>query len=281
MRKLFYLIPAVVMVVSCSPNYNKIMGKAVKKAIGSDLSDYSIFSYPTDNFGLVTSYQGIVADTTFICDMWNCIGVNNPPSSIDDWLKMSDLAGVGTGGSIDLTERQQQQIAANVILPKIYDIVGVNGGFKSNKTTQITISIGKAYLRKLRKDAIIAKINSLDNSSALKKSYNTGSLVLIIADCVIDNMSVDVQVDSETAANIDAKIGATSGTAVASKIFSDASLSVQVDKTTSGKYSFKVTHPVVFARLAKHQPASGTLGATNDFEDWVTVKPQTYRTKSR
>lgn len=247
------------------------MGKAIKKAIGSDLKGYQIFSYPTDNFGLITSYENSVSDENFLCDMWNCIGVNNTNTENLDWLKLNNFAGIGSGGTIELSQKKKTKVAIDIILPKIYDVVGVTGGFKKESTTEINITIGKAWLRKLRRDEIIEYINKLDNTKSVKRAFNNGNLVLVVADCVIENITVSVKVDQETASKLDAKLGVT-GTSVATKIFQDMSLSVVVERTSSGTYTFKVSHPVIFARLSKKQPGAGSLGAEENFKDWSIVK---------
>lgn len=251
-------------------SYNKIMSKAIKKAIGSDLKGYQVFSYPTDNFGLITSYEFGVSDVNFLCDMWNCIGFKNPPSEKSEWLSLNNFAAIGSGGSIELSETKQQKVALNVILPKIYDIVGVDGGLSAEKTTDITITIGKAYLRKLRRDEIVNYINNSGDSSSIKKAYNNGNLVLIIGDCIIEDLTVTVKVDNATAAKLDSKIG----NSATSAVFKDVSLTVNVEKNVTGSYTFKVEHPIIYARLAKKQPSAGTLGVDEEFNDWGSFKLQ-------
>ena len=273
MKKETYLILAILVLCVLdvqAQNYNKIMGKAVKKAIGIDLKGYKVFSYPTNNFGLITSYENSAIDDNFLCDMWNCIGVSDPAEGTNNWLDLNNFAGVGQGGSINLSESKKKKVAVKVILPKIYDVVGVNGGFDKNRTTNINITIGTAYLRKLRRDPIIEYINSLDNTKSIKRAYDNGSLVLAVADCVIEDLSVTVKVDDSTAIGLDTKLGIT-GSSLASKVFQDATLSVKVEKITNGTYSFRVSHPVIFARLLKKQPSAGTLGANEDFSDWSIV----------
>ncbi|MDR3678914.1 MAG: hypothetical protein P4L41_03035 [Flavipsychrobacter sp.] len=272
MKKVTSLITAFILLVSyqqcLAQNYNRIMGRAIKRAVGKDLRGFQTFSYPTDNFGLITSYVNSVSPENFICDMWNCIGVNSTAglSSIE-WLKMKDFAGVGSGGAITLSQQRKTKLAINVLLPKIYDVIGITGGFSAERTTNITISIGQAYFRNLRKDPMTSYINGLDNSSSLKKAYLNGNLVLIVSDCVIEDLSVSVTVNSEDSAKINAKFG----DAATSKIFSDASLSVEVDRSSTGTYTFKVSHPIIFARLAKKQPSAGTLGAENNFDSWKSI----------
>jgi hypothetical protein len=202
--------------------------------------------------------------------MWNCIGVSSPSTGTNNWMKLNDYAGIGEGGTINLTENKKKKVAINVLLPKVYDVVGVTGGFNKNTTTNININIGKAYLRKLRRDPIVEYINTLDASKSMKKVYDKGSLVLAVADCVIEDLSVTVSVDNNTSTELDTKLGIT-GTSVAAKVFQDASLSIKLEKNTNGTYTFKVSHPVIFARLFRKQPAAGSLGTQDDFSDWPIV----------
>jgi hypothetical protein len=259
--------------ISYAQNYNKIMGKAIKKSIGNDLKGYLPFSYPTDNFGLITSYDESAVDENFICDMWSCIGVDTAKSNSATWLDMNKFAAVGAGGSITLSEKDQKNLAIGALLPKIFSIIGVNTRVNNDRTTQLSINIGKAYLRKLRRQPMIDYINQLDKSSLLYKSFSNGTLVLVVADCVIEDLSVEVKIDKQHSSALDAKIGAIPGSTVASKVFSDVSLTVAVTRNLSGTYTFKINHPVIYARLAKKQPLSQPLEGNDDtFDDWTIVK---------
>ncbi|MDI1322577.1 MAG: hypothetical protein PSV36_07485 [Algoriphagus sp.] len=261
-----------------SQNYNKIMGKSVKKAIGTDLRGYQIFSYPTDNYGLITSFENSVLDANFICDTWNCIGINDPDKVNLNWLNINDFAAVGGGGTIELSEKKKSKVAVEAILPKIYNTVGVTGGFENDRKKEIVVTIGRAYLRKLRRSEILEYINSLENTKPIKQAFNNGTLVLVVGDCVIEDMSVTVKVDQETSIDLDAKLEI-SGSSVAQKVFKDASLSVGVEKISSGVYKFEVSHPIIFARLTKKQPAAGLLSDSEDFLDWELIKPLTDESK--
>lgn len=262
--------------ISHAQNYNKIMGKAIKKSIGDDLKGYQTFSYPTDNFGLITSYNEAAVDENFICDMWDCIGVDTAKSSSATWLDMNKFAAVGGGGSLNLSEKDQKQLAIGVILPKIFSIIGVNAKVNNDKTTQITINIGKAYLRKLRRQPMVDYLRKLDKTTELAKAFSNGTLVLAVADCVIEDLSVEVKVGKQDSIALAAKIGTVPGSTVASKIFSDASLSVAVTRNLSGTYTFKVNHPVIYARLLKKQPTSSALEGDDSFDDWGLVNEKRF-----
>lgn len=255
-------------------NYNKLMGKAIKKAIGNDLKGYETFSYPTDNYGLITSFDNKSTKAkNFICDMWNCIGLERPTESTADWLSMKGFAAVGAGGSVELTDKEKKTFALKVLLPKIYDVVGVTASVENEKTANVTLSIGKAYIRMLRKKPILDFIKTLNKSYPLREAFDENRLAIIVADCVIDGLSVTVEVDQKKAAEFDSKFNLPANT-VAGKILSDGELSLSVSKNNIGSYTFKVNHPVIYARLAKKQPASGELSEIDDkalFEDWETV----------
>lgn len=273
MKKTIYLASAFFLTLctnnlSFAQNYNKIMGKSIKKAIGDDLKGYKVFSYPTDNFGLITSYENSLSEDNFLCDMLNCVGFNDPNGA--NWLNLNDFAAVGGGGAISLKEKKKSKFAIEVLMPKIYDVVGINAGFEKEKETEITLNIGKAYIRKLRRDKIVDYINSLDNSKSIKRAFINGSLVLVVADCVIDNMSVTVKVNQKISTKLDAELGIT-GSTVAAKVFQDTSLSVQFEKKSEGVYTFTISHPVIFARLIKKQPGAGYLGNEDNFESWSKV----------
>ncbi|GAB2961762.1 hypothetical protein GCM10027048_32550 [Hymenobacter coalescens] len=254
-------------------NYSKIMVKAIKKAIGSDLKGYQSFSYPTDNFGIVTSYTSTADDGNFLCDTWNCLNVTTPPANDKAaWLNVNGFAAVGSGGAISFTKNQKKQLALKAILPKIYDVVGIgaDASFESDVTT--TLSFSSAQMRKLLKQQMITFINSQDDTKLIKQAFTNGTLVIAVSDCVVNDLTVTIKSKGKVGSKLDAKLGV-AGTTVAAKIFQDASLTVSVEKTSEGEFTFKVSHPVIVARLIKKQPGAGVLGASDDFEDWTVITP--------
>jgi hypothetical protein len=247
-------------------NFNKIAGSSIRKAIGSDLKGYQTFSYPVDNFGLASCYQVKVSEGDFICDMWSCLGESTPPSSNGAWMDLKGFAAKGNGGAIAMSTKKKSKLAFKVVLPKFFDVADLGSNVTKDKVLSVDLTIGSAYMRKLRRQPFVDHINGLDHNSLIWKAYNTGQLVVIVSDCVIDKLSVTVTLDATTAATLDAKLG--SGV---SRVFSDASMNVGVTRVATGKYVFEVEHPVVFARYAKKQPAAGVLGADADFNDWIAV----------
>lgn len=256
-------------------NYTKIMGKAIKNAIGIDTKKYQCFSLPTDNFGIATSYYNSTDD--FICDMWDCIGIANPPADLDSWIKFNGLTGPGKGGTLNLSQETQNSVGFSAVLPKIYSVLGINVDVSKKTHTNVNVAIGKVYWRQLRKGKMENFINGIQPGSdgslrKMKQAFNDGKLVMVVSDYIIDDLSVDVTVDDAVDAALDAKLGAN-----ATKIFSDesgndpATLHVTVSKTAKGHYSYKVSSHVVFAVEYRKQPKAGTLGAGDDWSEWTSV----------
>jgi len=238
--------------------------KAIEKAIGSDLKGYKFYSYPTDNFGVLTCYDKKDNDKYFITDTWNCIGHKKPPTDSSSWMDVYGYVVPSGGGSIEVDDQTKKDYGFSIALPKIADILSVGVGFDKNSTQIIDISIGKAYKRKLLPDNLIAYFDTTQAKSLAKKGFEKGTLKIIVADVVITGIKAKVTLsDSTTIANIEAKIGSSK-----SKVFSDASLKVKIAKVKKGTYTLSINHPVIFAYLPKRQPGAGELGAKRDVEEW-------------
>lgn len=278
---LVLLFSAVFTAIAYGINYNDVMNKKVKAVLGNEFKDYQSFSFPTDNFGLITAYTpkdntDKPKDKDFLCDTWECLNMaNNIPTDPELIKNINGFAAVGENGAdITLTVSEKSDIAFNALLPKIASILSIGGGFDKNKNVVTELQAGPFFVRKLRRQRMTDFINGLPPTSAMKRAFDQGKLVLVVGDVVSTGMKVRVKADSNTKANIDAKIGAPGGTGVVSKVFTDSSFGFKVTREENGEYTFQTTRPVVVLRLAKHQPASGILeaNADDDWKDWVPVQ---------
>jgi hypothetical protein len=259
-------------------DYSKIMIQKISAALGEDFSRYQAFSYPTNNFGLGTIYivpgtDAKMDDQDFECDTWECIGKADsiPPDPTVE-REMAGYAAVGKGGgAISLDEKTKTDIALNVILPEVYEVLKVGGGYEKSKVVDVALEIGQAFPRKLRRARMSAYLSGLPHSSALWRAFDQGDLVVVVADVIVDRFKVTIDVDQSSKASLDAAIAAP---VPQLKLGKDAKVNVALQKDVAGKYVFDVSRPVIIARLAKHQPAGGVLGAQddNDFSDWIPVK---------
>lgn len=173
MKKLLILVIAGILFLplhSAAQGYNKKTIKAIKKAIGDDLKGYKIFSYPTDNFGVITSYESKVDNTTQICATWSCLGYGSTdiPTDKTKWINVDDYASVGGGAQVTLDDKTQKKLAVNTILPKIYNVIDLDAGLDKSSLVSTSLVIGKAYKRYVEKQKTTDYINSLENTNLLK-----------------------------------------------------------------------------------------------------------------
>ncbi len=271
-RLTFGLLAALFVLSSCC-SYNAIMKNALKKSMGKDFKGYYAFSYPTNNFGLITSYENELAQSNQYCAMAACldgIEINNET----EWLHLGDLADVGDGAAIDLSEKKKTKIAVDAVLPKLWNAVQIDGSVSNDREVKTTLQIGPAHVRFINKKKFEEYIENLPQTNKYKQKYNAGNLVLIVSDVVVESLSVRIEVDNTLATKLDAAIASGS----ISKNLGDVDLKATLEKTTSGVYELKIDKPVIVLRLAKKQnPIKGTgvalLGNQSDnFDNWVPVK---------
>lgn len=249
---------------SCIGNsYTKTMVKAVKKAIVGDFSGYHGINFPTNNFGLLTTYEKSASDKNMLCAMAGCFDSLNLITK-DDSLRMGGLADIGKGAAISLNEKTQTQLSADIILPELWKTLDVKGGIDIKKGSKVTMSFGPTYKRHLNRLKLEKFIGKLPEDDPYKKRYNTGGLVVVIADVIVENMEIIIDLESTVAAELDAKIGLI-GTAPKD------TLKGEFKRIKEGQYSFKINQPLIVLRLVRKQPQAGFLGTSDNFDDWLPV----------
>src|SRR5919206_2543940 len=147
-------------------NYNDVLNKKVKKSLGDSFKDYQPISYPTNNFGLITSYlpQGGETkpkDQDFLCDTWECLGLSgNIPTDETKQLNINDFAAVGGAGAmITLEDSDKSDIGFKALLPKIAGVLNIGGGFDKAKTVIADLQLGRFFPRLLRRERFVNFIN--------------------------------------------------------------------------------------------------------------------------
>ena len=262
---------------SCiSTNYNEIIAKNVKAALGEDVKDFTAFSYPTDNYGVGTTYILSTGATNLsygdmFCDMWYCFGIPDAdvPSDVSKWIKLNGYAGEGKGAKISLTHKEGSDIVIKALLPKIYEVLKIGGTADVKKTKTIELELGEAHIRFLRRPEWTKYINNIASGSnlyPLKQNYLQGNLTVVVSDVVVTSMKAKVSIDSKTETSMDAALGGK--IPGIEKIFKDATLNFKITKEGAGVYTLETLHPVILMRLAKVQPAGEKLGAETSFDAW-------------
>ena len=260
------LMGSILLLSSCA-SYNSIMRKAVKNSLGKDFNSYSTFSYPTNNFGLITTFENELASENQYCAMAACLdGIDITKK--EEWLNLGGLADVGEGGSIKLSEKKKNKISVDAVLPKLWDVLGIEGGIENEREVKTTLNIGTAHVRFLNKKKFEEYIDSLPDNNKYKQKYNLGSLVLIVSDVVVEYMSVKIEVSNKLKTELDAKIEAGQITENIGKI----DLSVKIEKISSGTYILTIDKPVIVLRLAKKKRSTEGLISRDNFDDWEVVK---------
>jgi hypothetical protein len=205
--------------------------------------------------------------------MFNCIGLNQPLSTDTAWIKMNGFAAVGGNGkTITLEQNVQDELGIKFILPKIFKIVGLNSSFDKNKIADLKLTLGPIFIRELRKEPMENYLRGLPQDSRRIKLFNSGQMVLVVADCIIQSMDVELTLKDTSKTQVDAKFGWQGGT-VAAQILDSAAIGIKIEKKSAGTYKFSLTHPVIFARKTAKQPKGGELGAKENpfFEDWTAI----------
>jgi hypothetical protein len=264
---------------------SKAFAAAVKDAIGLDVKDYQALSYPTNSFGVVTTYKSpgqgkAVADGDFLCATWKCLGVEAAaaPTNADDVLAVRlegvEYAAKGQGGTIKLTAEHANEYALKVVLPKVQQVLNLGVGLDSKSVVKVELELGPATKRLLSKPDFLAYLEGSKRQTptkiGLQKAFAQGALVLVVGDVVINSIKATVTTSKEVAPSVDAKLGG-----LTSKVFSDAEASFKVTKKLDATYEVESTGPVVALRLLREQPGAGQLGASDEWQDWPVVKGPT------
>lgn len=268
MRRIAKLCAVIVSLTSSAPflpaqDYGVVMERKIRSVLGkNDLKGYQFLSYPTNNFGLMTMYildrkGDKPSNLNQECATFSCLGLVDPPSDAKQLKTINGYADIGFGAPLTLTETEKNSLTLSTVLPKILSILDVSGSFDHSKGITTTMALGSVTMRFLKKGPALTFINGLPDDSRLKRASKADLLAIVVADVVIDTMDISLQVDTSTNAAADATL-----TGKANQVFTgDDKLSFKLSKSTGGKYSIKVTQPVIVARLTATKPFGTFKGA--------------------
>ncbi|BCL90905.1 hypothetical protein ACNRBV_22765 [Ralstonia pseudosolanacearum] len=259
---------------------SEILAKQIKATLGPDVAEYQSLTYPTNDFGVATSYTSTpdkttkVSDTNFLCSTWACLDIASVarPQNQGQLMHLTvgsvEYAQIGSGAPITLSEEDSTNYAFNILLPKIEGMLNLGVGVDSKNVTKVELTLGKATKRLLSKpnfEAFIVANSSTPTHKELQARYAEGGLTVVVGDIVIDSIQATVTTSNELAPKIDAKLAT-----IPSGIVSDASTSFQITKSGTSTYSIKTTEPVIALRLLRAQPGASAL-SVGGWESWPTV----------
>jgi len=262
----FLLIAGTILMCSCG-SYSKKMTKTLEEALGKDFKNYYAFSYPTNNFGILTTYEYEVSEENYLCGMLDCFDSLEAQSS-SEWLDLKGLADIGEGPPITINKKTQFRISINAVLPKLWKTLELQGGIDKKSITNVNLNMGKGYVRQLNRLRFNDLINSLPDDNLYKIKYLSGNLVIVVSDVVVTSMEAIVELEDSMKIALEAKFAS----GIVNSEFTGIDLNGEVERIASGKYAFKINQPVIILRFAKKQPQAGTLEEPDNFDEWIPVK---------
>ena len=256
-------------------DYAKIMQKKVKGVLGGDFKGYEWFSYPTNNFGLISCYSlanlnDKPSHENYVCGMWSCLNIpiEDIPTDEGEILSMNGFADYGgNGGEIRFSESEKKEITLKTVLPEIKQVLKLSAGLDWSKGVKTELTIGRVYPRRLNRLKMMEFINTLDAGNLIKKAFDEGRLAMIVGDVIVNSLRVTITVDK----NINAKLFLELDGVVGKVLGKDSSLECGVSSSLSGTYQLSINKPVIVAALSKIQPSAGVL-ENEDPYDWEAWK---------
>lgn len=281
--KALVLVATIVCVVCMGCNYGDEMRKAFRSAFGSDYNEYQFVSYPTDNFGVGTTYIGSSDPQNFQCATWSCFGYTADQVkalALANPEKVQNIDGhadVGHGGALTLTSETTKSVGIGAVVPSIYNMLDVKADADWSKHVKVTLSMPGGHIRFINADSFTKYMNSLPDSNPRKAALRRGDLIVIWSDLVADSLTVSIDVDTTADADLDAKLSSALTGKVGTIIGQDADLTFKVNAASAGHYELQTLFPVVAAVLAAKPPINHNFAVTAhiaapNFKNWQRVE---------
>lgn len=240
---------------------------------------YQISPYPVDNFGVFTAYSAprgqLWDEGNQICATWSCLGIetNEIPNDPSQRTTINGFADIGSGGTITLTDDQQNSFGVNLLLPGLAKLIDIKGGVDWKNHVNVKLRLGNTHKRTLNRIKALNYIrNVLKPGNPLRDAFDKGELVIVVADLLVDSVDATISIDKNVNGSADAALSqaAQSQQLLVGK---DSSLRAKIESKGTGEYHLEVNNPVVLAVLPKQQPSGGTLGQSTDKDPWGDWKP--------
>jgi hypothetical protein len=243
---------------------------AMKNAIGNILDHYSVYSYPTNNFGVGTSCrQRWFPKGPMVCDMVDCLGLDQVSSNERLWKTVNGYAHYGSdGGPLTLEDSLTRAYGLGLLLPKILQVLGVNVNLDSKRSRSVHLTIDSAVLRTLNYDKYKAFILSGKNQG-LKDAYDAHRLLVATSDFVLLNYSLEVDRTDTFGATLSAKLDSLLKAGLGGVLNGKDSLGLQISRRDNSTFKISSGKPVVFAVYIMKQKNLYPEGleTVHDFKD--------------
>jgi hypothetical protein len=268
MKKLSFFLFAFLCFKSFAQNLNSISEASLKKAIGYDISNFKIYSYPTNNFGVgTTCKRKWNLNDNIACDMVKTFGLSDLPDTSKKWRDVNGYAYFGNGGPITEKDSINKIYGLGLLLPKILKILNIDLGGGIENTKSISLTIDSARKRFLIYDNYINYVKSQPKDSRIYSSWNANHLVVATADFVLLGYSLYIKKNDSFGIRLNAKLDSVLNVSK-SLTFDKDSLGFQIKKSKDGIYSIGSSRPVVFAIYVQKQRKLEKNATETDFNNW-------------
>lgn len=283
-RLLFVLTGLCVAVDAQAQNFSQAMHDIFGS--GKQFRDYQWLDYPLDNFGVATAYRDTKERTDprhFLCATFSCLGIapvptsNADPSKNKQWLSLmpsgaaTGYADYACGGPLDAELTRKSKSALSVLLPKIFELVGLTADVQHEANATATVKFSSACSRLLtsRIEGFVRDL--LVDDYGIRQAALAGQLVLVKGDVVINTFVVTVAANKKVKDALDLKL---QGNASA-KFGDDSKFGVELSREQNDQYDLKTASPLIVGVLAARQPVRlgiGPAAFTLDPTKWRSVR---------
>jgi len=241
------------MLVGCKTDYTRIMRSAMERVYGGpkDFTRGHWFSFPTDNFGVGTTYlsQGktVNLDDTHneLCATWSCLNKDGSiPKDEITRLTVMGYADSGSGADIRLDETNKMNLAATAWLPAIAKLINLNANAGYTNEIATSFEFGRAHRRKLNLNRWIYywRTNNSPDMAVTRTAYFQDKAGTATEDLVVDSVTATIRPKGNATASLKAAL---TNAAIKGVVGEGATLAGAVTQNKDGSFTFKTVSPVV------------------------------------
>jgi hypothetical protein len=245
--------------------------KILKNAFGKSIKGYTIYSYPTDNYGVGTvCVVRWIPRGSMVCDMNDTYGLTSNKGNYEIWKTVNGYASYGTGNPVALTDTAVSTYGASLLLPYILKTLNVDFNGQKFSSNSVKVTIDSAIIRYLNFDKFKAYAES-GIKPLLTQVYRERKAILVTSDVVL----LKYKIELNTRDSIGLKIAAKLDSSLEVEKSRADSLGIKISKNENGTYVLASSRPVILGVMIKKQKKTGLLSTEDSFENWVEIKNDT------
>jgi hypothetical protein len=244
---------------SRSQTYGQTLSRQWRNTLGLHASDgaFRWFAYPTDNFGVLTSYLAPpgsqLTDADRICATWTCLGVD--PSKIPaDEVRFTSVAGIADSelrSSFELVNDQQGRAAVTLLLANLFNALAIDGPVTFSRDVRFDLRAVQVFKRSLNLSEFQDYLATAP-ASPIRDAWRSGRLTYIASDIVARDLQLTIEVDPHADPLMVAQISR-----AMAKLGRDGISGIRISSPWKGGYVVQFSGFMVLATQLRHQPGPG------------------------